>query len=120
MNGTRRELTLRITSVRKAKTIWIKLHDVRILAASINGKRISPADAFPESKDWNLIYWNVPDDGLVFSVQFSSGPIDLSVCDISDELPPLPGGVPLKPRPDDLMPASWFDHLSFVGKSFHL
>jgi hypothetical protein len=85
-----------------------------------HGKQISPADAFPHSKDWNLIYWNIPDEGLAVSLQLPTGPVDMTVFAISDGLPPLPGNVPLQPRPDDLIPSPsfCFDHETFIQKSF--
>lgn len=98
VNGTSRELTLLVTSARKAKTVWIKLRDVKVQAASINGKKLSPADAFPNSKDWNLIYWNAPDRGLTLSLRLPPGPVNISVFDVSDDLPPLPGSAPLSPE----------------------
>jgi hypothetical protein len=41
--------------------------------------------------------------------------------EISDGLPSLPENVPLRPRPDDPIPSPsfWFDHETFVQKSFH-
>ena len=38
-----------------------------------------------------------------------------------DGLPPLSGTVSLQPRPDHLIPSPsfWFDHETFIQKSFH-
>jgi hypothetical protein len=121
VNGARRELTLLIVAASKGNTVWVRLVDAKVQAASINGKKLSPADAFPNSKNWNLIYWNAPDDGLTLSVQLPPGPVNVSIFDISDQLPPLPGGASLKPRPGDLMPSPsfWFDHSTIATKSFH-
>jgi hypothetical protein len=120
VNGTSRELTLLIASPRKSKTLWIRLHDIKVQGATVNGQRLSPPDPFPNSKDWNLIYWNVPDGGLTLSLHLPPATVNMSVFEISNELPPLPESAPLKPRPDDLMPspAFWFDHSTVVEKSF--
>jgi hypothetical protein len=106
-NGMRR-LRLRVTSARRAESLYLQLNsEAELYAASVNGKRVD----YPvplrvgEGKRWAVRYHALPRQGVELSLDVKApGPLKVSLFDQSYGLPEITGA-PLRPRPDDMMPA---------------
>ncbi|HVG18162.1 MAG TPA: M28 family peptidase [Blastocatellia bacterium] len=117
-NGIR-TLRLRITSPRQAPIMSLQLDsESEIRGATINGKRVTPGDAAPQSKRWGLRYYSFPKEGLDLTLEVAGdGPIKLVAVDQSYGLPDMAAAY--SPRPDYLMPQPHpLSDSVLVGKSY--
>ena len=119
--GEVRDIRLRISSPRRAGTLWLGVENARVLGADVNGKRVTLPTASVDH--WSLVYFGAPPNGLVVTlkVPVSQTPA-LTVVDETQGLPQI-AGKPYRPRPDDLMPDPVWDQLDssvLVAKTFRL
>jgi hypothetical protein len=101
-----RNLHLRVTSPRHARVIYVRLADIEVLSASVNGHDLgSPSEArWHHPGHWSMDYVNPPADGIDLQLRVQgTGPVSVVLIDRSSGLPSLPGAN-LPPRPPDSMP----------------
>ncbi|HEX8355699.1 MAG TPA: M20/M25/M40 family metallo-hydrolase [Pyrinomonadaceae bacterium] len=106
--GDQRQLRLRVDSARDAESVYVQLNsEAELFAVEVNGKRVdfkTPV-AVGGEKRWGMRYYALPKEGFEMSLRVRpKGPLKLSIFDQSHGLPQVAGS-PLRPRPDDLMPA---------------
>jgi hypothetical protein len=119
-DGTR-TLLVQVASPRHAgyATVLVEAQG-EIAAASLDGQPFD-LSGFSQSSRQRLefSYYGLPDKGFALTLKVSSAaPIKITVQDLSNGLPGVPG-MTIKPRPADLMPAprDWLDP-TIVIKSF--
>src|SRR5215207_4901048 len=104
--GDTRTLRLRVASPRRAQNALVSV-EVRgeIVAASIDSREIDRKEVPEGLRDQlTFSYAGVPKDGFDLSVTTgSTGPVEVTVQDISEGLPKVPG-MEIEPRPSWMMP----------------
>jgi Peptidase family M28 len=81
--------------------------NTQVLATTVRGQRFAnePRRGSQSSNSWMLNYYAAPADGLELTLEVKpSQPLKLRVVGQDYRLPEIPGS-PIRPRPDDLMPA---------------
>jgi hypothetical protein len=104
-SGTR-TLRLKITSLRRARTLHVGLTQGEVLSASVNGRDLGkPSEArWHRPGQWSFDYVNPPAEGIELQLRVqASGPVRIVLVDRSTGLPAIPGGN-FPPRPADSMP----------------
>jgi len=97
-----RTLHLRVTSPRGAPEIVLSAPLDRIASAQVDGKPYGDTrEARPKPHEWVLNYCNLPSEGMALQLTLqSTGPLQLTVIDLSRGLPSLSGTASF-PRPPD-------------------
>jgi hypothetical protein len=106
MEGGTRTLRLRVASARGAHNAIVDVEARgEIVAASVDGKEIGRNGAPKNLRDrLTFSYAGVPEDGLELSLAVQSpGPVEVTVEDVSEGLPEVPG-MEIEPRPSWMMP----------------
>lgn len=122
-DGDVRKLRLHVSSLRQAPFINLQLNsNAELRAVAINGKRMDYARSplrVSDEKRWALRYYALPPEGIDVSLEVkASEPLKVSLLDQSYGLPQIPGA-PLRPRPEDMMPASaGYSDATVVSKNF--
>jgi hypothetical protein len=122
-DGDLRRLRLHVKSSRQAPFINLQLNsNAELRRVEINGKSIEYAKSplrVSDDKRWGLRYYALPPEGIDLSLEVkASEPLKVSVLDQSYGLPQIPGA-PLRPRPDDMVPASAaYSDATLATKSF--
>jgi hypothetical protein len=121
LNGDTRTMRVQVASPRHAPYVSIVVETQgEIVAASLDEQPFD-LSGFSQSARQRLefSYYGLPDKGFTLMLQVaSSAPIKITVQDLSNGLPSIPG-MTIKPRAADLMPAprDWLDP-TVVVKSF--
>ena len=106
--GGMRRLRLRVTSPRRAESLYLQLNsEAELYAVSVNGKRVDYRVPVRVGGDrrWAMRYYALPQEGVEVSLDVKApGPLKVSLFDQSYGLPEI-ADAPLRPRPDDMMPA---------------
>lgn len=121
MSGDVRTLRVQVASPRHAAYAMVEVEARgQIVAATLDGQ---PFDlswfSQSERKRLQFSYYSLPERGFELTLQVASAsPIKITVQDLSNGLPSIPG-MTIKPRPADLMPAprDWRDP-TIVVKSY--
>ena len=97
-----RTLHLRVTSPRGAPEIVLSAPLDRIASVQVDGKPYGDTrEARRKPHEWVLHYCNLPSEGMALQLTLqSTGPLQLTVIDLSRGLPSLSGTAPF-PRPPD-------------------
>jgi hypothetical protein len=114
-NGVR-SMRVRITSARKAPTIFVYVYaDNNILSPVVIDKRITQQ----VGKVWVVQYYAAPDEGIELAFQIKSvEPIKIRAIDLMAGLPEPPGTA-IKQRPANLAPvSSIYSDITLVNKTY--
>ena len=100
-----RVLTMRISSPRHARVLFLTAPENEILESWLNGSKLgSPQQQPPPAGRWVLGYVNIPAEGIELKLLVKgAGSLKLVAVDRASGLPEIPGQ-PLPPRPADSMP----------------
>ncbi|MGO9268767.1 MAG: M20/M25/M40 family metallo-hydrolase [Terriglobia bacterium] len=119
--GEVRDIRMLISSPRQAIILWLGVENARLLAADVNGEKVTVPTAGLDH--WALLYVGAPANGLVVTLKVPvSQPPALTVVDETPGLPQIAGKL-FRPRPDDLMPdPRWgeLDSSVLVAKTYRL
>lgn len=114
-----RSFSVRISSPRHARAIFMSAPESEVLEASVNGRLVEKAESSgvnPKGR-WSLDYANVPEAGIELKLRVKdAGPVKLRIVDRSSGLPQVPGRV-FVPRSLDTMTIHFGD-LTVVRKTF--
>lgn len=114
-----RSFSVRISSPRHARKIFISAPETEVLEASVNGRLLEKAESSGVSPKgrWSLDYSNVPETGIELKLRVKdTGPVKLRVVDRSAGLPAVPGRV-FAPRSAEMTTIHYGD-LTMVRKMF--
>jgi hypothetical protein len=96
--GDTRTLTLRVTSPRNGRLVYI-VPDQEVVAAAVEGK---PVAVYP---DWRFMFVSLSPEGIELQLVLrDSGPVRLTVLDQTDGLPATLAAR-YRPEPEDTIPA---------------
>jgi hypothetical protein len=131
---TSRELRIRLRSPRGVARLTLEAQAQKILALRLNGREVgqrrvtgpptgaivthgAPIRPREQREIWSLLYAAPPEDGLEIEIAVPAGsPVALTVADISDGLPAIPGRA-FSPRPPSVTAQQLAD-MTVVMKSF--
>jgi len=116
VNGDRRTLTVRVTTQRTARLIYLSLPGAPVLGANLQGRDV-PADELTDGL--SVVFHAPPPDGVEVTLDLGTAePITLRVLDGTDGLDRLPG---FTPRPDGVgIAGSHTSEMAVVAASYTL
>jgi len=119
--GEVRDIRVLISSPRGAGILWLGVENARVLAADVNGKKVTVPTAGVDH--WSLAYVGAPANGFLVTLKVpASQTPTITVVDETQGLPRIPGKL-FRPRPADLMPDPvWgaLDSSVLVAKTYRL
>jgi hypothetical protein len=94
-----RRVVLRVTAPAGATALMMHARGVRVLAASIDGRAIDTTRYRRRARDWNMVYWAVPDTGAIVALSIpAGGQVDFDVAARTPGIPTVPGlAIPARP-----------------------
>ncbi len=116
--GDVRTLRVLIRPAPGTRVVWIRVRGAEVLGGIANGVRLPE----PKRKAWQLEFTAPPPEGVDLTLSMNVvGELSLVVTDVADGLPAV-DGVPLPPRPPQLMrsPSVLFDSSTLVTRTFPL
>jgi hypothetical protein len=118
-DGDTRNLHLRVTSLRHARTIHVSVAQGEVISAAINGHDLGkPTEArWYQPGEWSFDFVNPPAEGIEVQLQLKGAvPVTVVLVDRTSGLPAIPGAN-VTPRPADSMPIHSGDQ-TMVRRSF--
>ncbi len=103
--GGERRLMIRVHAPSGATAVVMRASGARVMATTLDGRRVDTARFRLKSPTWIFQYWAVPDSGALIGLTVAAGSeVDF---DIASRRPGLPtiAGLTIPPRPADVVPA---------------